>query len=111
MFACCGLNCSECPTYLATQNDNDAAREKVAGQWSKFFGMALKADEMNCDGCISGSQRMFMHCQSCQIRDCCQSKQLKTCAECDDYPCDKLEGFFVLMPAAQKGLEALRSKN
>ena len=37
MTAYCGLNCTECPTYLATQKDDDKLRDKVAKQWSKQF--------------------------------------------------------------------------
>lgn len=109
MMACCGLNCGECPTYMATQKDDDSARAKVAKEWSAFFKMAIKPENINCDGCLTGSERMFMHCQSCQIRSCCQSKGISTCAECVEYPCDNLNGFFALMPVAKEGLENLRS--
>jgi hypothetical protein len=36
MIAYCGIICSECPVYLATQADDDKAREDVAncGQYS-----------------------------------------------------------------------------
>lgn len=108
MNACCGLNCGQCPTYLATRKDDDAARAKVAGEWSTFFKMEIKPEDINCDGCLSGSERMFMYCQNCQIRACCQSKGISTCAECGDYPCDQLNGFFAVMPAAKEGIEALR---
>lgn len=110
MIACCGLNCRECPAYLATQKDDDAAREKVAGKWSKVFNMALSAGDINCDGCLSGSERLFGHCKNCQIRACCRDRQFKTCADCSDYPCDNLSAFFNFMPNARKGLEAIRGQ-
>ncbi|MFZ1984191.1 MAG: DUF3795 domain-containing protein [Desulfatitalea sp.] len=110
MTACCGLNCNECPTYLATQQDDDTARTKVAVQWSKMFGMHLTARDINCDGCLSGSTRMFGHCANCQIRTCCQQKHYETCAECKEYPCDHLNAFFKFAPHARNGLEAIRSK-
>ena len=109
MNAYCGLDCSKCPTYLATQKNEPAEREKVAGQWSQFFGMTLTQQDINCDGCQSGSKRLFMHCKSCQIRDCCQSKDISTCAECDDCPCDSLNNFFAIMPAAKSNIEAIQS--
>ncbi len=34
MIACCGLNCSKCKAYLATQEDNDVKRAEVAKKWS-----------------------------------------------------------------------------
>lgn len=109
MNACCGLNCANCPTYLATQQDDHAAREKVAAQWSRLFGFALKPDDINCDGCQSGSARMFGFCKSCQVRSCCQSKGLETCADCRDCPCDQLTGLFAIIPDAKKGIEAIRA--
>ena len=33
MIAYCGLVCSNCPTFLATKNDDDAAREKTAAAY------------------------------------------------------------------------------
>ncbi len=30
MIACCGLVCTECPTFIATQDDDDEARAKTA---------------------------------------------------------------------------------
>ncbi len=30
MIGFCGINCSECPAFLATQNDDDIERKKVA---------------------------------------------------------------------------------
>ncbi len=109
MNACCGLKCSECPSFMATLNNSDTAREKVATQWSKFFGMTLTLKDINCDGCQSDSERLFMYCKSCQVKECCQSKRFSTCAECSDYPCDKLNNFFSIMPDAKKGLEAIRN--
>ena len=34
MIACCGLDCSKCEAYLATQEDNDVKRAEVAKKWS-----------------------------------------------------------------------------
>lgn len=41
MIAYCGLVCSDCPTYLATQNDDDIAREKTAKYYSDKYGLSL----------------------------------------------------------------------
>ena len=46
MIAYCGLVCSSCPTFLATQNDDDAAREKTAAFYSKKFGFNLKPEDI-----------------------------------------------------------------
>jgi len=110
MIACCGLNCKECPTYRATQDNNDEARQRVATQWSKMFHMNFSIGDINCDGCLSGSDRMFGHCRNCQIRSCSIEKEYDTCAECDDYPCNKLSAFFQIVPYAREALETIRSR-
>ena len=38
MIAYCGLVCSSCPTFLATQNDDDVARARTAAFYSEKFG-------------------------------------------------------------------------
>jgi hypothetical protein len=44
----CGLVCSDCPTFLATKNDDDdAAREKTAAFYSEKFGFNLKPEDIN----------------------------------------------------------------
>lgn len=72
--------------------------------------MTLTEKDINCDGCQSGSERMFNYCRMCRIRDCCQARNLKTCAEYGDYPCDSLNSFFDVMPDANKGMVAIRGK-
>lgn len=110
MTAYCGLNCSECPTWLATQADDDDARAKVAAQWSKMFGMQLTAVDINCDGCKSGSGRLFGHCQNCQVRQCAGQKSIETCADCEDYACEVLSGLFAFIPQAKEALEEIRAQ-
>ena len=34
IIAYCGLNCSNCGTYLATQNNDNAKKIEVAKEWS-----------------------------------------------------------------------------
>jgi len=46
----------------------------------------------------------------CEIRACGLGRKLTTCAGCDDYACDKLQGFFKnVPPGARENLEALRA--
>lgn len=37
MIAYCGLVCTNCPAYVATQADDRDALEKVAAQWREQF--------------------------------------------------------------------------
>jgi hypothetical protein len=53
MIACCGLDCSKCEGYLATQTDSDSKREDVAQKWSALYHTEIRPDQINCDGCKS----------------------------------------------------------
>ncbi|MBP7738891.1 MAG: DUF3795 domain-containing protein [Spirochaetes bacterium] len=111
MYGLCGMECSGCPAYLATQQNDDAARARVAAMWSKMFHAEIKPSDINCDGCLSGSGRLFGHCNKCEVRLCGMDKKLGTCAECGSYSCAKLEGLLSFLPkTARENLEALRSR-
>jgi len=104
----CGLICSECPAYIATQKDDNAERRKVAEMWSKEFNAEMSPEDINCDGCIS-DERVFHHCNVCEIRLCGKEKGIANCAFCDAYACEKLTGFFEVVPDAKKVLDGIRS--
>lgn len=109
MIAFCGLTCTECPAFLATQNDDDTARAKTAELWSKQFGLEVRAEDINCDGCLSDTGRLFGHCNVCEIRKCGQDKGLDNCAHCDEYACEKLENFFQVAPIGKTVLDEIRN--
>jgi len=108
MIACCGLNCSRCEAYLATQEDNDDTRKETALKWSKRYGTEIRPDQINCHGCKSEETR-FYHCDVCDIRRCCVSKEVDHCGVCEDYMCETLSRFIKLAPEAGRALEKLRS--
>lgn len=107
MIAYCGLVCSSCPTFLATQNNDDVAREKTAALYSEKFGFNLKPEEISCDGCISEEGRLIGYCQSCEIRRCCRAKALDNCVVCDEQPCEKLVKFHEFSPEAKACFDAM----
>lgn len=109
MIAFCGLICTECPALLATENDDDDARRKTAEMWSKQYGMDLKLEDIDCDGCLTNAGRLFGHCNVCEIRKCGQEKDLENCAHCDEYACEKLSNIFAIAPHAKKTLDGIRS--
>jgi len=109
MVAFCGIVCTECPAFLATQKDDDEERRKVAQLWSKQFNTEIKPEAINCDGCLAESGRLVEYCRICEIRKCGLEKEVKNCAFCDEYACDKLENFLVNAPDAKATLEEIRN--
>jgi|SaaInl8_200m_RNA_FD_contig_51_609138_length_1728_multi_4_in_0_out_0_2 hypothetical protein len=110
MIAYCGLVCSVCPTFLATQNDDDAAREKTAAMYSEKFGLNMKPEDINCDGCLTDEGTLIGYCQTCEVRKCCREKGFANCAVCTEQPCDKLTKFHEFSPDAKVCFQALLKK-
>lgn len=105
----CGIDCSVCPAYIATMRNDDSERAKVAVMWSEMFKSDIKPSDINCEGCLSGSEKLFGHCRNCQVRLCGLEKKIGNCAECGSYSCAKLDGLLSMLPGnARENLEALR---
>ncbi|MFX0027585.1 MAG: DUF3795 domain-containing protein [Candidatus Hermodarchaeota archaeon] len=64
-IACCGLDCGLCPTYYTK-------------------------GPSRCPGCCG--PEFFTRHPSCSIITCCVKKnKFETCAECNEFPCEKLK--------------------
>ncbi len=110
----CGLNCESCSVLIATVNDDDALRQATAKEWSQLYAAFLKDDlqtqDMNCSGCQSESERVFVGCRNCPIRGCCGEKRFSSCALCADFEtCGMLIGFLTLHQQAKDNLDRLRT--
>jgi len=110
IVAYCGIVCTECPAYKATQQNDDKARAKVAEQWSKQFKHNFQTEDINCNGCLSVGDVQFGYCSMCDIRKCGVDRKVLNCAYCVDYPCDKLNNFHAQVAEAKAKLEAIRNK-
>jgi len=110
MIAFCGLRCTDCPTFLATKNDDDEARVKTAAMYLEKFGFDMKPEEINCDGCHSKGGRLISYCGICEIRKCGQEKGIENCTFCDEQPCEKLTMFHSFSPEAKASFEAVLEK-
>jgi len=108
MIAYCGIVCTECPAFIATQENDDAKRKEVAEAWSKQYKMPVKAKDINCDGCKTEGKRLIGYCNICEIRKCGKQKLVENCAHCDEYGCEKLTGFIAMVPHAKETLEGIR---
>jgi hypothetical protein len=110
MIAFCGITCTDCDALIATQENNDAKRRKIAADWSKDFGHEIKPEEINCDGCLNTEGRHINYCGICEIRKCGMEKEVENCAHCIEYKCEKLEKFHEQAPNAKKTIEEIREK-
>ncbi|WP_230742519.1 DUF3795 domain-containing protein [Methanooceanicella nereidis] len=82
----CGIYCGSCPIYRSYKDRDD----KTAFELS--FATRCTIDQVRCEGC--GSDDRFVLSQGCFYRKCAVEKGLAACAECGDYPCEKLSWFY-----------------
>lgn len=91
-IAMCGLDCAKCDAFIATKNNDNKMRERVAIDWTERHIMkeysrpALKAKDINCKGCLSDGP-IYLYCGSCDIRKCGLKKGISSCEECSKYKC------------------------
>ena len=120
MVAFCGIICTDCPAYLATQSNDREALERVLAHWRKEFNAPhIAIEDIVCDGCLTVDGRLNGYCRQCQIRPCGVERGVPNCAYCDEYVCDKLErllaicdqmeGFFDFARPARATLDSLRA--
>ena len=106
-IAYCGLDCSKCDAFIATQAEDPERLKQIAERWTRELNTEFAPQEILCDGCRS--QRISGWCERiCSIRPCAEQRGMETCAHCSDYQCDKLERFLSDEPAAKAYLEATR---
>jgi len=98
MLAYYCLECDKCDVYIATKNNDDELRAKVAKQWK------MDAEKLYCDGCKS-ENALF----NCDAKKCAIAKGLPTCAHCDDFTsCDK--DIWTKWPELKKKTEEMRRR-
>jgi hypothetical protein len=85
LAAPCGLYCGVCGIYVATRDNNEKFKEKLA----PVYG--AKPEDLVCDGCLS--QRVWAYCQACPIKSCCRDKKIEGCHQCNEFPCRFIDDF------------------
>ena len=90
-IAYCGLDCEACEARLATVNNDDALRRRVAKEWSELNSAEITPEMINCSGCrIPGVKTPYCDFL-CPIRQCAIGKQMETCGRCPEMnSCEKL---------------------
>ena len=85
LIAPCGYYCGVCPYLMAYKDKNEKLKSKLAK------GLGIKIDDIKCEGCRS--ENPFFFCQQCRLKKCVEKKDIESCAECDEFPCKKVERF------------------
>jgi hypothetical protein len=85
-YVYCGFNCSKCPIYLSTlENDNNNFIKTLINCNMKF-----NPDNINNYKCLGCNSNKYIneYCRHCYIKSCCIKKEIENCGFCDKYPCE-----------------------
>ena len=105
LIAYCGLDCEACEARIATVNNDNELRAKVAKLWSELNNVEITPEMINCDGCrINGVKTPY--CESlCPIRQCALGRKVNTCGDCAEMEtCDKVGMILKNNEAARQNL-------
>ena len=114
MISYCGLLCSSCPIYLATNEPDKTKKDDLIGEiintCKTIYGIDYRYEDINdCDGCKAENGRLFSSCENCKIKKCAGSKKIENCAYCDKYSCNELSEIFKSEPAAKTRLDIIHN--
>ncbi len=106
-IAYCGLDCEACEARLATVNNDDELRGKVAKLWSELNHTDITPEMINCSGCrLAGVKTPYCD-KLCPIRQCALRKGFETCGDCGDLDaCDKIGMILQNNPGALHNLRS-----
>ena len=87
MTAPCGLDCWNCPVYLAT--NDEGLKTKIAQK------RGIPVEQVSCQGCRAenGVIPFLNMTEPCSVYRCAESNGVSFCCECSDFPCDHLHPF------------------
>ena len=108
-IAVCGIDCSVCPAFHASERLSMEERQAVADRWGKEHNASFKATDIDCVGCTARKGVQVGYCSQCQIRLCGLEKKYASCADCPQFACERLEGFLKSVPQARDNLVRLRA--
>ena len=87
MTAPCGLDCFNCPIYLA--NENEELRTAISKN------MGIPYEKAFCIGCRNenGTIPFLNMTEPCNVYKCIEKKGIDFCCDCSDFPCDHLHPY------------------
>lgn len=87
MTSPCGLDCFNCPAYLANEDLN--LRVSISDR------LHIPLEMATCNGCRSaqGMISFLGDSKPCEVFQCTSNKSIRYCYECADFPCDHLHPY------------------
>ena len=86
MIGYCGYDCSLC----AARSDDPNVRQQLINGWKKYFGHEYTVESAKCDGCRLSHKNCKLADKECPVRPCAMGKNIETCVDCEQFPCDKV---------------------
>ena len=83
----CGYRCDICKAFAPNINENDQ-RKTLSAMWNKYFDFYIPPEEIYCDGCRSSETCSRRLDSGCPVRSCVLKKDMNSCGDCPEYPCD-----------------------
>ena len=108
MIAKCGLECTQCGSYIATKNNDLEALQRMADEAKQQYNLDLTAEQSRCTGCLRDGIKIG-YTDQCAVRLCALEKGVENCAYCDDFGCETISGFLANAPKAKENLENIRA--
>jgi hypothetical protein len=87
MTAPCGLDCFNCPMYLA--NENEKLRNTIAER------LHITPEKAACRGCRNehGTIAFLNMTEPCNVYICIEKRGINFCCDCSEFPCDRLHPY------------------
>ena len=90
----CGFRCDLCPAYTGNVH-SPRDKQRVSDVWFTYYGFRIPPAQIHCDGCRDESPDAARIDDKCKVRACTITRNLDTCANCPQYPCDELNSKIV----------------
>ena len=86
ILAFCGNDCALCPRYTATRSGDEERPKEVPALWKRagYREVEVSPQEIACQGCPASTWCRY------EIRECALDKGVKSCGECQEYPCQRI---------------------
>ncbi|RKZ33641.1 hypothetical protein DRQ33_03845 [bacterium] len=105
IIAVCGLICSECDIFRASENPQIA--QDIAKWFKTEQGKDINIENIRCDGCRGNRNQHWS--PNCWILKCCvDNRNLDYCYQCEQFPCDNLAEWADGCRSYQDALERLK---